>query len=76
VGSVRDRDVQHHHGKQQKFIHIYRLTTTTFDAAGSDFVYWRCSVLLDRLLKNLSESFDGAQDERRGFDIVDDFRSC
>jgi hypothetical protein len=26
-----------------------------------------------RLLKNLSESFDGAQDERRRFDIVDDF---
>jgi len=26
-----------------------------------------------RLLKNLSESFDGAQDERRGFDIVDVF---
>jgi hypothetical protein len=26
-----------------------------------------------RLLKNLSESFDGAQDERRGFDIVNDF---
>jgi hypothetical protein len=24
-----------------------------------------------RLLKHLSESFDGAQDERRGFDIVD-----
>jgi hypothetical protein len=23
------------------------------------------------LLKNLSESFDGAQDERRGFDIDD-----
>ncbi|HSE85905.1 MAG TPA: hypothetical protein VLJ79_06785 [Candidatus Binatia bacterium] len=26
-----------------------------------------------RLLKNLPESFDSAQDERTGFDIVDDF---
>jgi hypothetical protein len=25
------------------------------------------------LLKNPSESFEGAQDERRGFDIVDDY---
>ena len=31
------------------------------------------SVLPSRLLENLSESFDEAQDERRGFDIVDDF---
>jgi hypothetical protein len=28
---------------------------------------------LNRLLKTLSESFDGAQDERRDFDIIDDF---
>jgi hypothetical protein len=35
----------------------------------SSAIYARSS----RLLKNLSESFDGAQDERRGFDIVDDF---
>ena len=27
----------------------------------------------NRLLKNFSESFDGAQDERRGFDIIEDF---
>jgi len=26
-----------------------------------------------RLLKTLSESFDMAQDERRGFEIIDDF---
>jgi hypothetical protein len=30
-------------------------------------------IFSSRLLKNLSESFDGAQDERRGFDIIEDF---
>jgi len=27
-------------------------------------------------LKNLSESFDAAQDERRSFDTIEDFRSA
>jgi hypothetical protein len=38
----------------------------------SSAIYARSS----RLLKNLSESFDGAQDERRGLILLMIFRSC
>ena len=51
-----------------------QLSTKPLIATGQRLGGWRFRERFSsRLLKTLSESFDIAQDERRGFEIVDDF---